>query len=172
MSATVHLEVTAGPWRGKAFRFDEHDTFVFGRAPDCHIPMPADDKSVSRHHFLLEANPPDAVLSLAQAAPILRQSLEGLAHAHAKGFVHRDLKPHNLLLAGREGNWTAKIGDFGMAKSFEQAGLSGMTVTGNVAAHRPNAARTGHQLPASEACHRRVESGRDLLLHVDGAVAA
>ena len=50
----------------------------------------------------------------------------------AKGFVHRDLKPHDLLLAGSEGTWTAKPGDFGMAKSFEQAGLSGMTVKGNV----------------------------------------
>ena len=46
--------------------------------------------------------------------------------------MHRDLKPHNLLLSGREGKWTAKPGDFGMAKSFAQAGLSGMTVTGNV----------------------------------------
>lgn len=34
-----------------------------------------------------------------KAAPIFQQSLEGLAHAHAKGFVHRDLKPHHLLLA-------------------------------------------------------------------------
>ena len=34
-------------------------------------------------------------LSLAKAAPIFQQSLEGLAHAHAKGFVHRDFKPHN-----------------------------------------------------------------------------
>ena len=34
-------------------------------------------------------------LSLAKAAPIFLQSLEGLAHAHAKGFVHRDLKPHD-----------------------------------------------------------------------------
>ncbi|HLE27057.1 MAG TPA: FHA domain-containing protein, partial [Anaerolineales bacterium] len=62
MSAKVKLEVVAGALRGKHFRFDEHDTFVFGRAMDCHIQMPPDDNTVSRHHFLLEANPPDAVV--------------------------------------------------------------------------------------------------------------
>jgi DNA-directed RNA polymerase subunit RPC12/RpoP len=59
MSAEVKLEVTAGPMREKEFPFAEHDTFVFGRSPDCHACLP-DDGSVSRHHFLLEANPPDA----------------------------------------------------------------------------------------------------------------
>ncbi len=34
--------------------------------------------------------------------------------------------------SGAEGERVAKIGDFGMAKSFEQAGLSGMTMTGGV----------------------------------------
>ena len=72
-------------------------------------------------------------LPLVQAGPIMRDCLEGLAYAHAKGFVHRDLKPHNILLGGRDGNRVVKIGDFGMAKSFEQAGLSGMTVTGDYA---------------------------------------
>jgi serine/threonine protein kinase len=135
-------------------------------------------------------------LPLAQALPVMRQALEGLAHAHREGFVHRDLKPGNLLLARAErqvphatrspsasahdggcaresaarcgatamagdgannvprsyershgeqifpdgsegarragdGEWIAKIGDFGMAKSFQLAGLSGMTVTGD-----------------------------------------
>jgi serine/threonine-protein kinase len=72
-------------------------------------------------------------LPLAKAGPIMLQTLEGLAHAHRHGFVHRDLKPGNLLLAGTTGCWIAKIGDFGIAKSFQQAGLSGMTVTGNYA---------------------------------------
>jgi len=58
------------------------------------------------------------------------QSLEGLAYAHRHNIVHRDLKPHNLLLAGSDGRWTAKIGDLGMAKNFEKAGLSGRTLTG------------------------------------------
>jgi pSer/pThr/pTyr-binding forkhead associated (FHA) protein len=67
------------------------------------------------------------------AKPIILQSLEALAHAHSKGFVHRDLKPSNILLSLARGNVVAKLGDFGLAKSFEKAGLSGLTLTGNYA---------------------------------------
>jgi eukaryotic-like serine/threonine-protein kinase len=57
----VSLSVTKGPARGKVFTFAEHDTFLFGRMPDCHAKFP-DDTQVSRHHFLLEACPPKASL--------------------------------------------------------------------------------------------------------------
>jgi eukaryotic-like serine/threonine-protein kinase len=72
-------------------------------------------------------------LSVAEAGPMMLQILEGLAFAHAKGIVHRDLKPQNLLLANLAGRRTAKISDFGLAKNFERAGFSGMTVTGSYA---------------------------------------
>jgi serine/threonine protein kinase len=62
MAARVSLLVTAGPIRGQRFDFDGHDTFLFGRAPDCHARLSPDDASASRHHFLLEANPPMARL--------------------------------------------------------------------------------------------------------------
>ena len=71
-------------------------------------------------------------LSLPQAAPLMIQALQGLSAAHQHGFVHRDLKPANLLLTG-EGGRTLKIADFGLAKEFEKAGLSGMTRTGTAA---------------------------------------
>jgi hypothetical protein len=62
MPAVVTLEVTEGPLQGQVFRFDQHDTFLFGRAPGCHALLSPDDTTASRHHFLLEVNPPDARL--------------------------------------------------------------------------------------------------------------
>ena len=65
--------------------------------------------------------------------------LEGLDYAHEKeNIVHRDLSPSNILLAdstsaGRGyggAPYVAKIGDFGLGKAFDQAGLSGLTRTG------------------------------------------
>src|SRR6185436_14231902 len=62
MAGRVCLEVVSGPIRGRRFDFRVHDTFLFGRAPDCHSELPADDATASRHHFLLEVNPPAARL--------------------------------------------------------------------------------------------------------------
>ena len=48
------------------------------------------------------------------------------------GIVHRDLKPDNIFVSyDSSGNVVLKIADFGMAKSFEAAGLSGNTITGS-----------------------------------------
>jgi hypothetical protein len=67
--------------------------------------------------------PPDVLM------PWAVQALEGLAAAHKQGFVHRDIKPHNILVHRN----VAKISDFGLAKNFQIAGLSGMSITGQYA---------------------------------------
>jgi len=59
MSGKVELEIVEGPMSGKTFVFEEHDTFLFGRMEDCHACFPR-DSMVSRHHFIMEVNPPDA----------------------------------------------------------------------------------------------------------------
>ena len=51
----------------------------------------------------------------------MRQVLEGLAHIHAQGIAHRDLKPGNIFVDARG---QLKIGDFGLAK-FQDAGGPG-----------------------------------------------
>lgn len=72
-------------------------------------------------------------LSVSEAGPIMLDALEGLAFAHAKGFVHRDLKPDNILLGGSGRRHVAKVADFGLAKCFDKAGFSGHTLTGSYA---------------------------------------
>ena len=53
----VILDVLQGPWRGRSFVFDRHDTFIVGRSRFVHCPMP-EDSALSRDHFLIEIQPP------------------------------------------------------------------------------------------------------------------
>src|SRR5262249_27230438 len=53
-------------------------------------------------------------LPLAEAARIVREAALGLAAAHEKGLIHRDVKPANLWLEGRQA--TAMVLDFGLAR--------------------------------------------------------
>jgi eukaryotic-like serine/threonine-protein kinase len=51
-----------------------------------------------------------------KAVQLLLPIAEGLALAHAKGIVHRDVKPDNIFLAREEGQLQPKLLDFGIAK--------------------------------------------------------
>ncbi|MBQ7971820.1 MAG: Stk1 family PASTA domain-containing Ser/Thr kinase [Clostridia bacterium] len=67
------------------------------------------------------------VLSDVEAIHFIKQILKGLAHAHERGIVHRDIKPHNILLLK---NGTIKITDFGIARltKFDTQTISDMTI--------------------------------------------
>ena len=64
---------------------------------------------------------------------IISQSLDALAFAHDQGYIHRDFKDQNILVAGRSPNLMAKLTDFGLAKSFTHSGMSGVTMAGEMA---------------------------------------
>jgi serine/threonine-protein kinase len=68
-----------------------------------------------------------------ETVEIITQVLGALAHAHGQGYIHRDIKDQNILIAGAWPNLSAKLTDFGLAKSFAQSGLSGMTMAGEMA---------------------------------------
>ncbi len=88
-------------------------------------------------------------LSVSESVPTVFQMLDGLTYAHSAeipscrlesgefgkgyGLVHRDLKPGNIFLAGSGTARIAKLGDFGLSKAFDWAGLSGYTRTGSIA---------------------------------------
>ena len=68
-----------------------------------------------------------------EAVNIISQALDALQYAHSKGFIHRDIKDQNILVSGAWPNYTSKLTDFGLAKSFTQTGMSGVTMAGDVA---------------------------------------
>jgi phage terminase large subunit-like protein len=72
-------------------------------------------------------------LSYQEVVKIIEQTLSALDFAHSLGFVHRDIKEQNILVDGNFPNYTAKLTDFGLAKSFKQTGMSGVTMVGDVA---------------------------------------
>lgn len=65
-------------------------------------------------------------LSTAESLEIARDIASGLAYAHEKGFVHRDVKPGNIMFRS---NGTAVLADFGIAKAMKS--VSAATMAGN-----------------------------------------
>jgi tetratricopeptide (TPR) repeat protein len=55
-----------------------------------------------------------------RAREILMAVLDGLAHAHARGITHRDLKPGNILIADKLTGSPIRLTDFGIAFSFKE----------------------------------------------------
>jgi serine/threonine protein kinase len=93
------------------------------------------------------------VLSYESVADVIRQTAEGLAHAHKAGVIHRDIKPANLLI---DNTGVVKILDMGLARytaeeSEKQASLTQMhdeNVIGTTNYLAPEQALNSHKADA------------------------
>lgn len=81
-------------------------------------------------------------LSEQETIKITKQIAEALKHAHLNKIVHRDIKPHNILLT-EEG--IAKVADFGIARAASSSTINNTSnVIGSVHYFSPEQARGGY----------------------------
>src|SRR4051794_17625231 len=84
----------------------------------------------------------EGALPPGEALAVLDPILEALAAAHAAGYVHRDVKPENVLIAD---DGRIKVGDFGLARAVDASPLTATTglLLGTVAYLAPEQVRRG-----------------------------
>ncbi|MGV3623269.1 MAG: protein kinase domain-containing protein [Archangium sp.] len=103
--------------------------FDFGRTSDglCYYVM-----EMLEGESLRQRIKRDGPLTLREAAAIIEQCAAGVSHAHHQQVIHRDLKPHNIMLTRVDGNEYVKVLDFGLVKALEQEDEEQLTSTGQV----------------------------------------
>jgi hypothetical protein len=92
----------------------------------------------------------------AEALRILRETARGLAAGHRAGIVHRDVKPANILLVGRDELEGVRVLDFGIAKPLEPEEGDELTRTGQVP-HSP-----AYASPEQMVAHGAVTAASDV----------
>ena len=140
---TLRPEITTNPDAVARFHQEArsastigHENIVeiddFGRLPDGGVYLAMEFLDGISLGDRMKQKPP---LPLGEALDYMMQVAQGLAAAHEKGIVHRDMKPENIFLTnktGRTGRVVAKILDFGIAKVLSDGGQKSLTQTGAV----------------------------------------
>ena len=93
--------------------------------------------------LLAETGPLDP----ATATVMLRSVLQGLSVAHAKRLVHRDIKPHNVLIDADGG---IKLADFGLVRAMNNTQKTSNQIVGTVSYISPEQVDGSHITPASD----------------------
>ncbi|WP_194858535.1 serine/threonine-protein kinase [Myxococcus sp. AB056] len=126
--------------------------FDFGRSPDgtCYYVM-----ELLEGESLKETVKRQGPMSLRRALSLVEQASQGLAHAHAEGCVHRDLKPHNIMVQQLSGQDFVKVLDFGLVKAMESEEEEQLTSTGQVLG-------TPQYMPPEQAGGESVDQRSDL----------
>jgi serine/threonine protein kinase len=125
-------------------------TFDCGLRPDGHIYMLMDFLEGAA---LDEWHDFDGPLAPREAVGIVHQVCLGLAEAHAKGIVHRDVKPENIFV---EKSGHIRILDFGLARSWDGSPVVGVNATqahmvvGTPHYSQPEQLKTRELSPASD----------------------
>ncbi|KAM7216897.1 putative serine/threonine-protein kinase [Rhypophila decipiens] len=115
--------------------FDPHFVRTFGWFDDAasvYIAMEYLPHGDLYHHT--QNMPPFSEL---EASKVVRQLIQGVQYMHDNGFAHRDLKPHNILIASTTPSWQVKIADFGISKRAVQGGTQLRTMNGTMGYQAP-----------------------------------
>jgi eukaryotic-like serine/threonine-protein kinase len=116
------------------------------QAGDTHFLVMEYVEGVSLDCVLADEGP----LPVERACDYARQAALGLEHAYARGMVHRDVKPHNLMLTPAE---VVKILDFGLARFASEVPR---------ARAEPPAADLGPLAPAPDTCQDSLDTATAL----------
>ncbi|MSQ95298.1 MAG: FHA domain-containing protein [Gemmataceae bacterium] len=68
-------------------------------------------------------------LPIQRAVGWANQMLQALSYAHAKHFIHHDIRPTNVLVAAIDGKEVVKLADYAVARVYQAAPFSGLSVT-------------------------------------------
>jgi hypothetical protein len=116
-------------------RFLQEIRITAGLRHPCIVPVFDSGQEEGLFYFVMPVVPGETLrerlrreqqLPIADALRIARDILEALGHAHEHGFIHRDVKPENIMLT--EGR--AVVTDFGIARAIDEAGGERITSSG------------------------------------------